>query len=219
MLRRSCEVGAGRLLRSSPRPRWSEPPEPLRRGRTRHLHGRISPVPRTRPHTRMLRRIRPAGSWRPSVLAVEMMIWAARRQIVVPPPRALHAPTAMPVHNALPEFFLLLFFLFFTCVYRLMDDSEVDSTGRGTFVDVRGSIPDEFRFPKLEMSGGQMMLSGLEMQQRSAPCLQPSLSFASGQDGLSRTLAATTRAARRNRIARQRQSVHLSRTSSNDTVG
>jgi hypothetical protein len=101
---------------------------------------------------------------------------------------------------------------------RLMDDSEVDSTGRGTFVDVRGSIPDEFRFPKLEMSGGQMMLSGLEMQQRSVPCLQPSLSFASGQDGLSRTLAATTRAARRNRIARQRQSVHLSRTPSSGTV-
>jgi hypothetical protein len=102
VLRRSSEVGAGRLLRSSPRPRWSEPPEPLRRGRTRHLYGRISPVPRTCPHTRMLRRIRPAGSRRPSVLAVEMMIRAARRQIVVPPPRALHAPAAMPVHNALP---------------------------------------------------------------------------------------------------------------------
>ena len=109
---------------------------------------------------------------------------------------------------------------------RLMDDGEVDSSirsgihsGHGTFVDVKGSIPDEFRFPKLEMNSGsptsigQVMLSGMPREldiQQPVPCLQSGVSFAPGHDGLSRTLAATTRAARRHRIARQRQSVQQS---------
>ena len=120
---------------------------------------------------------------------------------------------------------------------RLMDDGEVDSSsrsdihsGRGTFVDVRGSIPDQFRFPKLEMgtgspnSIGQATLSRMPRDldiQQPVPCLQPSLSFSSGHDGsLSQTLAATTRAARRNRIARQRQSLQQNheRTPSNGTA-
>ncbi|KAG0626149.1 hypothetical protein M758_2G106100 [Ceratodon purpureus] len=119
---------------------------------------------------------------------------------------------------------------------RLMDDGEVDSSsrsdihsGNGTFVDVRGSIPDEFRYPKLEMgtgspnSVGQVTLARMPREldiQQPVPCLQPSLSFSSGQDSLSQTLAATTRAARRNRIARQRQSMQQSheRTPSNGTA-
>lgn len=108
---------------------------------------------------------------------------------------------------------------------RLMGDDQSDAyRGRGTFADVRGSIiPGELQYPKLETSMGGCNTIGPvmlpEMLDVSVPSLGSGLfSFASGHEDLSRSLTATTRAARRNRIARQRQSVQLSRTPRTGTV-
>jgi len=84
---------------------------------------------------------------------------------------------------------------------------------RSIFVNVSGSVSEEFQYPKLKMSAGSyssidpvMLQQGMHQQSHPVDPSPRLLSFAPGNDDLSRTLAATTtRAARKNRIARQRQ--------------
>ncbi|XP_024401493.1 B3 domain-containing protein VP1 [Physcomitrium patens] len=113
----------------------------------------------------------------------------------------------------------------FQCIKsrRLMGEGGLDinfprdvHSGSGTFVDVRGSVPDVLHFPSGGMGPrspnhiGPAMLQGmpceLDIQRPLIPCAQAGLSFSGEHDGLSRIFTATTRAARRNQISRQRQS-------------
>ncbi|XP_024360671.1 uncharacterized protein [Physcomitrium patens] len=110
---------------------------------------------------------------------------------------------------------------------RLMVEGEVDSSYRadayprqGTFLNARGSVSEDFHSTKLESNMTnpspidavvlQGMSSELGTLTQQAPCSQFGLSFNPGQNELNRTLAASTRAARRNRLSRQRQSVQQS---------